>query len=402
MPTPNQPLPVLFVQTSMPVGGAETLLVNLVRRLDKRRFAPEVVCLKEPGPLGELLAEEGYPVEHGLLSGKYDLRVLPRLVSLMRRRRYGAVITVGAGDKMFWGRLAAWLAGVPVVAAALHSTGWPDGVGRLNRWLTRLTDAFIAVAEPHGEFLVDFEKFPAEKVRVIPNGVDTERFSPAPHSGAVRAELGLPATTPLVGILAALRPEKNHELFLAVADRVRKQVPEARFIVIGEGPERETIERVATERGLLKPGAPSESAVRLLGNRNDIPQLLAALDVLTLTSHNEANPVSILEAMSCGVPVVATDVGSVSESVREAETGFLAPAGDEALLAQRVTELLLDPLQAQELGESGRRRVLERSSLEVMVRGYEELIAEVYAEKTGGALPTRPAEKPADAEPARV
>ncbi|QDT68457.1 Putative glycosyltransferase EpsF [Planctomycetes bacterium MalM25] len=386
MPATNPPLPVLFVQTSMPVGGAETLLVNLVRRLDKRRFAPEVVCLKEPGPLGELLAEEGFPVEHGLLSGKYDLRVLPRLVSLMRRRRYGAVITVGAGDKMFWGRLAAWLAGVPVVAAALHSTGWPDGVGRLNRWLTRLTDAFIAVAEPHGEFLVDFEKFPAEKVRVIPNGVDTERFSPAPHSGAVREELGVTETTPLVGILAALRPEKNHELFLAVAERVKKEVPEACFVIIGEGPERETIERVATERGLMKPGSPSESAVRLLGNRDDIPQLLAALDVLTLTSHNEANPVSILEAMSCGVPVVATEVGSVSESVREGETGFLAPAGDEALLAQRVTELLLEPIRARAFGEAGRRRVLERSSLGVMVRGYEELIAGVYARKAGDAL----------------
>lgn len=392
MPAPKQPLPVLFVQTSMPVGGAETLLVNLVRRLDKRRFAPEVVCLKEPGPLGELLAEEGYPVEHGLLAGKYDLRVLPRLMSLMRRRQYGAVVTVGAGDKMFWGRLAAWLAGVPVVAAALHSTGWPDGVGRLNRLLTRLTDAFIAVAAPHGKFLVDFERFPAEKVRVIPNGVDTNRFAPATHSNSVRNELGVPASTPLVGILAALRPEKNHELFLAVADRVRKEVPEARFVIIGEGPERATIERIAAERGLLTPDDPDGSAVRLLGNRSDVPQLLAALDVLTLTSHNEANPVSILEAMSCGVPVVATDVGSVKESVSEGQTGCLAPAGDEALLAQRVTELLLDPLRAKALGEAGRRRVVERASLEVMVEGYEELIAEIYAAKTGITLPkARPA-----------
>lgn len=375
----NQPLPVLFVQTSMPVGGAETLLVNLVRRIDRTRFAPEVVCLKEPGPLGELLQSEGVPVHQGLLAGKYDLRVLPRLITLMRRREIGAVVTVGAGDKMFWGRLAACFARVPVVCSALHSTGWPDGVGRLNRLLTRITDAFIAVAPPHGEFLVEFEKFPAEKVRVIPNGVDTDRFVPAPYSTAIREELGIDTSTPLVGILAALRPEKNHELFLAVADRVRRSIPEARFVVVGEGPERATIERILLERGLA-------DAVHLLGNRNDVPAVLAALDVLMLTSHNEANPVSILEAMSCGVPVVATDVGSVSDSVQEGQTGFLAPAGDEARLTQRVLELLDEPLQAMSLGDAGRQRVIERSSLEVMVGGYERLIGELYETNTGKAI----------------
>ncbi|MEO0529929.1 MAG: glycosyltransferase, partial [Planctomycetota bacterium] len=364
------PLPVLFVQTSMPVGGAETLLVNLVRRLDPERFAPEVVCLKERGPLGELLASEGYPVHERMLSGKYDLRVLPRLVRLMRQRKYGAVVTVGAGDKMFWGRLAARLAGGPVVAAALHSTGWPDGVGKLNRLLTRLTDAFIAVAEPHGQFLIDFEKFPEAKVRVIPNGVDTDRFAPAPHSTAIREELGVDKTTPLVGILAALRPEKNHELFLAVADRVGQAVPDARFVVIGEGPERATIERIAAERGLFDPLSPETSAVRLLGNRDDVLAVLAALDVLTLTSHNEANPVSILEGMSCGVPVVATDVGSVSESILEGETGFLASAGEEELLAKRVIELLDEPLRAREMGVRARQHVIDHSSLGVMVGGY--------------------------------
>lgn len=396
MPTqaPNQLLPVLFVQTSMPVGGAETLLVNLVRRMDRRRFAPEVVCLKERGPLGEALAREGFPVHHGLLAGKYDLRVLPRLIALMRTRRIGAVVTVGAGDKMFWGRLAARLAGVPVVASALHSTGWPDGVGRLNRLLTNQTDAFIAVAEPHGRFLVEFERFPAAKVRVIPNGVDTDRFTPAPRSAALREELGFGPTTPLVGILAALRPEKNHELFLAMADRVRREVPEARFVVIGDGPERANIERIAKERGLIDPQSPERSAVRLLGNRDDVPTLLAELDVLTLTSHNEANPVSILEAMSCGVPVVATDVGSVSGSVHDGETGYLVPAGDEAGLARRVAGLLDEPLHAQTLGDAGRRHVVENASLGVMVGGYERLLDELYEEKTGLRRPV--SDTPAD------
>jgi glycosyltransferase involved in cell wall biosynthesis len=377
----------------MPVGGAETLLVNLVRRMDRRVFAPEVVCLKERGPLGELLAEEGVPIHYGLLSGKYDLGVLPRLTSLMRHRHIGAVVTVGAGDKMFWGRLAARAAGVPVIAAALHSTGWPDGVGRLNRLLTPITDAFIAVAQPHGRFLVEFERFPESKVRVVPNGVETECFAPAPHASAIRDELGVGPTTPLVGILAALRPEKNHDLFLAAASRIRHAVPEATFVVIGDGPERSHIEEAAALLGLYDATNPGSSSLRMLGNRDDVPAVLAALDVLALTSHNEANPVSILEGMSCGLPVVATNVGSVCESVIEGQTGYLVPAGDKRLLADRIVELLNEPLRADRMGAAGRQRVIDRSSLDVMVGGYERLITDLYRQKTGRDL-AAPTEAP--------
>src|SRR5262245_23012539 len=168
---PTRPLRVMFLLTSMPVGGAETLLVDLVRRLDRRYFAPEIGCLKEQGPLGEMLAKE-MPVHHDLLAQKYDLRIWPRLTRLLRERHTDAVVTVGAGDKMFWGRLVARHVGVPVIMSALHSTGWPDGIGRLNRLLTPITDAFVAVADSHGAFLVTHENLPIDRVVVIPNGVD--------------------------------------------------------------------------------------------------------------------------------------------------------------------------------------------------------------------------------------
>lgn len=375
-PTPladRGPLRVMFLVTSMPVGGAETLLVNLVRRLGRERFLPELCCLKERGPLGELLSDE-IPVHFGLLGGKYDVRVLGRLTRLFAERRIDAAITVGAGDKMFWGRLAAWWAGLPVVAAALHSTGWPDGIGRLNRLLTPITDAFIAVAAPHGKHLVEIEGFPAAKVYVIPNGVDTELFRPQPRSETLRAQLDLSPVDRAVAIVAALRPEKNHAMLLEAIANVRRTRPEVKLLVVGEGPERANIERRAMELGV-------GDAVRLLGNRSDVPEVLAAADAFCLSSHMEANPVSILEALACEVPVVAPRVGSIPETVRDGDTGYLVEPGDASAMASRIAMLLEDETARRRLGKSGRELVVNHWSLDNMVRGYERLIAGIYSSK---------------------
>ncbi len=368
------PLRVMFIQTDMRVGGAEMITANIIRRLDRQRFAPELCCLKDLGTLGESLTGE-IPVHHNLLAGKYDLRVWLRLTNLLRRRRIDAVITVGAGDKMFWGRLAARRVGVPVIVSALHSTGWPDGVGRLNQMLTPITDSFIAVAESHGRFLVKNLKIAEERVTVISNGVDTDRFAPFPDTAAIRADLGIGPTAPVVGIVAALRPEKNHELFLDVARRVVDVLPTARFVVIGDGPCREAIEEHARKLGIW-------DHVLMLGSRADVPRLLAALDVFALTSHIEANPVSILEAMSTGRPVVATNVGSIHEAVVEGQTGFLVPAGDADQFARHVLQLLNNPLQRGTMGAAAREAVVRDWSLEAMVQGYERLIESIYARKT--------------------
>lgn len=315
-PADRGPLRTMFVLTSMPVGGMETLLVNLVRRIDRDRIEPELCCLKELGPLGATLARE-VPAYSNLIAHKFDVRVLWRLTSLLKRRRIDAVVTVGTGgDRMFWGRLAAWQAGVPVILSAIHSTGFPNHVERMNRLLAPITDGFIAVAETHARYLAEHEGCPQTKVFVIPNGVDTERFRPHAADAKLRAELELSADSPVATIVAALRPEKNHELFLRAAAKVRHSRPNARFLVIGDGPQRTMLETLASELGL-------SDAVRFLGTRSDVPELLALTNVLVLSSHMEANPVSILEAMACGKPVVATHVGSIGEVVKDGATGFL-------------------------------------------------------------------------------
>lgn len=368
------PLRCMFVITSMPVGGAEILLVNMMRRMDRELMRPEVICLKEPGPLGDQIASE-FPVHSHLLANKWDVRVLSRLSRLLHRRRADVVVTVGAGDKMFWGRLAAHLAGVPVIAAALHSTGWPDGVGRINRWLTGITDVFIGVADSHAQFLREFEGFPAEKVRVIRNGVDCNQFAPCPSARTeVRSELGLPAETPLIGIVAALRSEKNHRMLVRSAEKLRKRIPDAHWLVVGDGPERAAIEADVKSLGV-------DDRVHLLGTRHDTPRLVAALDLFTLCSLNEASPVSILEALACGIPVVSTDVGSVNESIIEGKTGLLVPSDDVDAMADAVGQLLADAPRRRTMGTAGRKLVLQNGSLESMVEGYQQLARELYDQR---------------------
>jgi len=369
-----EPLTCCFIITSMPVGGAETLLVNLMRRMDPRWVRPEIICLKEPGPLGDEIASE-FPLHANLIGGKYDVAVVPRLARLLRTRGADAVVTVGAGDKMFWGRAAARLAGVPVIASALHSTGWPDGVGRLNRLLTPITDAFIGVADSHGEFLREFEKFPAPKVNVIRNGVDCDRFH-ADHDArqSVIDELGLPSEAKIIGIVAALRPEKNHEMLVEAVAKLQDRHPLLHALIVGDGPERADIETHCRRLDVV-------DRVHLLGNRSDTPRLLAAMDVFTLCSLNEASPVSILEALACETPVVSTNVGSIRETVIPGQTGTLVDSEDVDGFANAITDLLGNSQTRESMGRQGRTLVVETGSLTSMVQGYQDLIHEIHSRK---------------------
>jgi glycosyltransferase involved in cell wall biosynthesis len=374
------PLRVMFVITSMPVGGAETLLVELIRRMDRERFLPELCCLKRLDPLGEVVAKE-IPTFTGLLAHKYDFAVLWRLTQLMRQRRIDAVVTVGTGgDKMFWGRLAAWLAGVPVICSALHSTGLPDHVEFSNRLLTPLTDAFVAVAKPHGQYLAEHEGCPAHKIRVIPNGVDSDRFHPRWPNEKLRQEWNLAPDAPVAGIVAALRPEKNHALFLEVAALVHAKQPAARFLIVGDGPERKKLEAIAQSLGLSE-------VVRFLGTRSDIAEVLSLMDVVLLTSHMEANPICLMEAMASEKPVVATRVGSIPETVLEGQTGYLVAPGDSAAMANRLTAMIEDRELASALGRAGREHVIAHGSVESMVQGYQAMIAEIYTAKSHSVTP---------------
>jgi glycosyltransferase involved in cell wall biosynthesis len=370
------PLRVMFVHTEVVVGGAETLLLEIIRNMDRERFEPELCCLKQLAELGEVIANE-VPTHVGLLKHKFDYKVLGRLTNLLRDRKTDAVVTIGTGgDRMFWGRLAAWRANVPVILSALHATGYPMKVERINRMLAPITDGFIGCASTHSKFLVSGEGCPRNKVFTVWNGVDVDRFRLRDRA-EMRARLDIPQQIPVAGIVAALRPEKQHGMLVdAWADVVRR-LPDALLLIVGDGAERQAIEQQADELGL------SEN-VRLLGTRHDVPEVLSAMDLKVLSSRMEANPASTLEAGACGLPVAAPDVGSLSDTVIEGETGLLVEPNNSVALSDAIIKILSLADRGRSMGQAAHDLVRDRFSMEVMVGGYECLIDGIYRAAVAG------------------
>jgi glycosyltransferase involved in cell wall biosynthesis len=383
--TPS-PLRVTFVVPDLAVGGAERHVVDLLTRLDRDVVQPRVVCLGEPGRLFGAAAAVGPATSFGH-SRRDVLRSVLALARELRAARTDVVVARGYSAELV-GRLAATLARVPRSVVWVHNCGSLTPRGRARRVADRVldpvTDAYFGVAHRQVPYLVDDLGYPERKVRVLHNGVDVDAFGrreDVAARDAVRAGLGLAPDDVAIGILAALRPEKEHELLLAAVRRVVDAVPRARLVVVGEGERRAGLEARAAALGLGE-------AVVFAGYRSDVPQVLAALDVLTLASSAvECFPISLLEAMATGLPAVCTDVGGVAEILVDGETGFLVASRDETALADRLTTLAADAGLRRRMGDAGRARVRERFTLTANVRETERRLVELRPDRgaTAGA-----------------
>lgn len=366
---------VAFLQASMPVGGAERLVQSLMRALDPGRFGTLSVNLYAPGAVGEQLAAEGRAVVSGLAGHRFDPRVGGRLAEVLEAGRADVVYVIDSALPMFW---AGWLRrrrDRPRLVVGFHSTGKADdwlqhAVARASA--VPVADRYVALAPSHESHLIERLKLDPGRITVIGSGVDLERFHPAEDRVSAKRAAGFGADEPLVGIVAALRPEKNHAMFLRMAARVAHEAPAARFLVIGEGPERLRLEELARDLRL-------EGHVQFLGARHDVPGLFRALDVVVLCSLPvvETFPVTLLEALATGVPVVSTRVGSIADIVEEPETGFLVAPGDEAALASAVGRLLADPVGRGRMGRAARTQAERRFDQRDMIAAYARLFEQV-------------------------
>jgi glycosyltransferase involved in cell wall biosynthesis len=374
---PDGRLTVLYVIWSLQMGGAERVVADLARSLDRRLFRPLVCCLNFKGRLAEPLEADGVPVYALDKRPRLDLRVLLRLIRLMRKERVDVVHT-HLWTSSFWGRLAGALARVPVVVITEHNLDtWRRAPHLLaDRLLGWVTDDWVFVSREVEAFYRARLAVPSGRGHVVHNGVDLVPFERVLDGTAVRARIGIPAGARVAGVVGRLEARKGHRFFLEAMRRVVDRMPGAMGLIVGEGREKEALLSQRDALGL-------QDAVRIVGYWPDLAEAMAALDVFVLPSLMEGHPLAILEAMAAGKPVVATDVGGNSEAVEPDVTGVLVAPADPEALAGAIVALLAEPERARRFGEAGRRSLDRRFSLDAAVKANEELYVRRYQERTG-------------------
>jgi glycosyltransferase involved in cell wall biosynthesis len=308
-------------------------------------------------------------------SSKFDLIAWRPLYQLLRRERIDVVHAHKFGANV-WGVVMGRLARVPVVVT--HEHGWafegePLKVFLDRELIARGSNALIAVSRADQRRMSSIEKIKPKDTVFVPNGISP---LPQPSGADVRAELGIPADAPLVGTMGFLRYPKAIDNLVRAADPLRRLVPGAKVLIAGDGPDRPMIEALLDELDL-------RDTVYLLGLRSDVPDLLDALDVAVCPSDSEGSPLSIMEYMDAGLPVVSTNVGGVPDLIDEGVHGLLVERRDPEALARAMAELLRDPARAAEMGRRGRERRAREFDIDVMVRNVENLYLDLYAQARG-------------------
>ncbi len=354
---------IMHVQESLEVGGMENGIVNLVNRMDKGVFSLSVCCINRTGALRERIVDRSVKVfdlgqKEGIACG------LPfRLRALFRKERVDIVHTHNFYSG-FYGIPGARLAGVPLVVHGEHGTLVLDKRARAIaiRLLSAFVDSFLTVSKALKEDFIRKTGIDAGKVKVIVNGVDTEKFSVSLNKEEQKRRLNIAANSKVIGSVGRLVPVKNYRLLLEAAQRLSAEDINLTCVFLGDGPCRQDLKRSAEKYGLK---------ALFLGERSGVAEVLAALDVFVLSSLNEGMSNTILEAMAAGKPVVATDVGGNSELVNDGITGFLVASGDQHALAAKIKTLLGDQRLAAAMGTAGKEKIEREFSLQRMVTNYE-------------------------------
>lgn len=365
----NKRINIVFISSKLPFGGAERQWLELIRGLDKTKFKIVVVTLYELGGIGEEIKKLGIVTYSKVLPRKLYIHYLINVVKILKEEQADIVFLMNQPLSVFYGVIAASVAKIKRIFTAVHNTVVFKKRRRrfiLNQLFVGFFDYIIAVGEKQRDYLIESQQLPCEKIKTIVNGVDVSGCDVFVKKDTMKRSLDIPENFKVVGIVGRLDRVKRHDIFLEAAEIILKEFPSVKFLVVGEGAERERIERLIESLKL-------SNEVKILGFRSDIPQINKILDVSVISSESEALPMSILEAMGARVPVVATDVGSVSEAVLDGKTGFLVPPNTPEKLAEAILVLLRNNRLAKEFGVEGRRVVEDKFSLQKMICDYEKL-----------------------------
>ncbi|AFL74421.1 glycosyltransferase family 4 protein [Thiocystis violascens] len=359
---------ILHVEGGRHLYGGAFQVLHLLRGLAARGHDNWLAC-----PQGCALAQAAEPVARvcGLpMHGDADLLMAVRLRRLIRATSPDLVHLHSRIGADVMGGLAARLTGVPAIHTRRVDNPEPPWLVALKY---RLHDRVIAISEGIGRVLVS-EGLPASKLRIVRSAVDWESYARPCDRGTIRARLGVPAETLLIGVIAQLIPRKGHRFLIEALPPLIEAHPNLQVRFFGQGPLATDLQRHLADRGL-------SGHVQLAGFRDDLAEILPCLDLVVHPVLMEGLGVSLLQTASAGVPIVASRAGGIPEAVREGENGVLVPPGDVPALRAAIGALLADPHRRRALGAGGQSLMAREFSLDAMVEGnlavYRELISRV-------------------------
>ena len=368
-------------------GGAERLAAEIATRLDPQLFA-STLCITRAthaghaasGDLPRRLRADAEAAGVRVLGldrrGRWDLAAWSPLLRLLRSGDVQVIHGHMFGSNA-WAVLLGRLTRIPVIVAHEHS--WAFTGRRLRgiadrRLIAAGSDVIIACSQEDRRRMIDRQGIAPSAVRFVPNGI---AGAPPTPGRRMRAELGIASDAPVIGSVGALRTEKRFDVLLRGVAELAPRWPGLRVVIVGEGAERRRIESLARELGL-------DDTLLLLGARDDVPDVLQALDIAVTSSDFEGGPLSVMEYMEAGLPVVATAVGGLPQMISDGVHGVLVPRRDPPALAHAIEGLLADPRRRHELGAAGRRRRREEFDLDVMVGELQRLYGQLYAARSRG------------------
>jgi glycosyltransferase involved in cell wall biosynthesis len=351
---------LMILIVSMPVGGVETQLLSILQRLNKEKYNLMMCCIKDLGALGEKAAEAGIKtVALNLMeSSRFSFSVPPRISKVLRENRIHVLWTHQYVANLY-GRLAALRAKTPVVVSNFHALYDNPKIHRrlFNHFLSRRTDALVAVSQAVASDIKIYDRVKPDKVRVIHNGIDLSLFDIAASKADCRRKLGLPENDIIIGTVGRLSKEKNHKLMIGALRYLPENV---KGLIVGDGPQRKTLQETGGRRVYFT--GPMEY--------NEIPSALKAMDIFCSPSLWEGFGIALVEAMAAGLPVVASDIVTHREVLGEA--GLFFPAGDAGELAAVLNMIIDDTSLRCSLAGKAKERA-ELFSINETVTNYDRL-----------------------------
>lgn len=361
---------VLHVTHNMAVGGAEVVIKHLIQSLDRERYINQVVCIDGViGELGNALAANGVRIHCLSRKPGFDTALISQLKALVKQERID-VLHCHQYTPFTYGVISALMTGVRVIFTEhgrLYPDTWSWKRRVVNQFLQRRACSIVAISESTRDALVEYEWFSRRRIGIVYNGITS--LLDAKVDKSVEANLGLSSADMVIGTVSRLDSIKNQALMVAAFARVVHEFPNAKLLLIGDGPERENLESQIASLNI-------ESNVVISGFVHDVVSHLSIVDVFLLTSFSEGTSMALLEAMSLAKPIIATRVGGNTELLSHEETALLIDSDDEEGLSKCLRKLLSDAQLRTQLGNRAQSRFNENFDVSQMVLQYERLYSD--------------------------